>query len=185
MQRAFGRFMGKCLLQNLGQVGHTNGEIQRKGVIVMKKVILIIGIVVLVAAIVVCGGHYLINKPEGALLTKLENAKIPGLSSLQQQVSEKMEKAADTISKVTDGAVANSVIALFGKQTPAAVQAQAQKIRWEIEDVTAGGDSAAAMLRFCYADRLSGKLYVAVVRDGQGWRLEKIAFSELERQTAP
>ena len=43
----FGRFMGECLLQNLGQVGHTDGEIQRKGVIVMKKAILIIGTVVL------------------------------------------------------------------------------------------------------------------------------------------
>ena len=129
------------------------------------------------AAIVVCGGYYVLNRTRGI--------KLAGLDRLQQQASEKLEKAADSISKVTDGAVANSVIALFGKQTPVAVQAQAQKIRWEIEDVTAGGDSAAALLRFCDADRLSGKLYVAVVRDGQGWRLEKIAFSELERQTAP
>lgn len=143
----------------------------------MKKAILMIGTLVLVAAIVICGGYYVLNKTKGI--------KLAGLDGLQQQVSEKLEKAADTISKVKDGAVANSVIALFGKQTPAAVQAQAQKIRWEIEDVTAGGDSAAAMLRFCYADRLSGKLFVAVQRDGQGWRLEKIAFSELERQTAP
>lgn len=143
----------------------------------MKKAILIIGTVLLVAAIVVCGGYYVLNKTRGV--------KLAGLDRLQQQASEKLEKAADSISKVTDGAVADSVIALFGKQTPAAVQAQAQKIRWEIEDVTAGADSAAAVLRFCYADRLSGKLFVAVRRDGQSWRLEKIAFSELERQTAP
>lgn len=110
------------------------------------------------------------------MLNKTRGVKLAGIDRLQQQASEKLEKAADTISKVTDGAVADSVIALFGKQTPATLQSQIQKIRWEIEDVATGGDSAAAILRFCYADRLSGKLFVAVRRDGQGWRLEKNSF---------
>lgn len=87
-----------------------------KGVAIMKKAILVITSVVLLLAVVAGGfGLYIVNTPEYALKSIIEDVNDSDMEGLNPHLTGKAKETLDAVSSVTESGLFNTIIGIINQ----------------------------------------------------------------------
>lgn len=151
-----------------------------KGVTIMKKAILIISCVVLLLAVVVGGfGFYIVNTPEYALKSIIEDVNSSGMEGLEPHLTGKAKETLDAVSSVTESGLFNTIMGFINQNDYIGVlKSEIQEIQWEVDDVLKSKENAAVVLSFNYEDKLIGTIEISMIREEGEWKVDSIEFPE-------
>lgn len=146
----------------------------------MKKgFIIICSIILLLAAIAGGFGLYIVNTPEYALKTIIEDINTSGIEGLEPHLTGKARKTLDTVSSVTESALFNTITGLINQDNYIGVlKSEIQEIQWEVADILKGKENAAVILSFNYENKLIGTIEISMIREKSGWKIDDIEFPE-------
>ena len=146
----------------------------------MKKAILIISSVVLLLAAVVGGfGLYIVNTPEYALKSIIQDVNDSGIEGLNSHLTGKAKEMLDAVSSFTESDLFNTIMGIINQNDYIGVmKSEIQEIQWEVDDVLKGKESAAVVLSFNYKDKLIGTIEISMIREEGEWKVDDIKFPE-------
>lgn len=150
-----------------------------KGVTIMKKAILIISSVVLLLLAAVVGGFglYIVNTPEYALKSIIEDVNTSGMEGLEPHLTGKAKETLDAVSSVTKSGLFNTIMGFINQNDYIGVlKSEIQEIQWEVDDVLKSEENAAVVLSFNYEDKLIGTIEISMIREGGEWKVDSIEF---------
>ena len=146
----------------------------------MKKTILIISSVMLLLAVVVGSiGFYIVNTPEYALKSIIDDVNDSGMEGLTPHLTSKAKKTLDAVSSVTENSLFNAIMGLINQNDYIGVlKSEIQEIQWEVDDVLKSKQNAAVILSFNYEDKLIGTIKISMIREEGEWKVDGIEFPE-------
>lgn len=146
----------------------------------MKKVIIIISSVILLLAVISSGlGLYIVNTPEYALKTMIDDVNNSGMEGLQPHLTGKAKETIDTVSYVTDSNLFNTIMGVINQNDYVGVlKSEIQEIQWGVDDVLKSKENAAVILSFNYENKLIGTIEISMIRDEGKWKIDSIKFPE-------
>lgn len=149
----------------------------------MKKAILIISSVVLLLAVAVGGfGLYIVNTPEYALKSIIEDVNDSGMEGLNPHLTGKAKETLDAVSSVTESELFNTIMGYIDQSDYIGVlKSEIQEIQWEVDDVLKSKENAAVILSFNYEDKLIGTVSISMIREKAGWKIDRIGFPEFTK----
>lgn len=146
----------------------------------MKKTILIICSVVLLLTVVVGGlSLYIVNTPEYALKSIIEDINNSGIEGLNPHLTGRAKETLDTVSFVTESDLFSTIMGFINQNNYTSVlKSEIQEIQWEVHDVLKSKENAAVILSFNYEDKLIGTIEISMIREEGEWKIESIEFPE-------
>lgn len=149
----------------------------------MKKVVIIICSIILLLAIIVSGlGIYIVNTPEYALMTMIDDVNASGMEGLESHLTGKAKKTIDTVSYVTDSSIFNTIMGFISQNDYVSVlKSEIQEIQWEVDDILKSKENAAVILSFNYKDKLIGTIEISMIRDEGKWKIDNIEFPQFTK----
>lgn len=146
----------------------------------MKKIVIIIcSIVLLLAA--TAGGLwlYIVNTPEYALKTIIDDAITSGVEGLEPHLTGKAKETVDTVSYITESNLVNTIMGNINQNNYVGVlKSKIQEIQWGVDDVLRSKKNAAVILSFNYKDKLIGTIEISMMREKNGWKIDEIEFPD-------
>lgn len=149
----------------------------------MKKAILIISSVALLLAVIVGGfGLHIVNTPEYALKSMIEDVNDSGIEGLTPHLTGKAKETLDAVSSVTESDLFNTIMGFINQNDYIGVlKSEIQDIQWEVKDVLKGKENATVILSFNYEDKLIGTIEVSMIREEGEWKIDVIEFPEFTK----
>lgn len=148
----------------------------------MKKAILIISSVVLLLAVVVGFGLYIVNTPEYALKSIIEDVNDSGMEGLNPHLTEKASEMLDTVSSITESDLFSTIMGFINQNDYISVlKTEIPKIQWGVDDVLKSKENAAVILSFNYEDKLIGTIDISMIREEGNWKIDSIEFPEFTK----
>ena len=146
----------------------------------MKKVVIIISSVILLLAVIAGGlGMYIVNTPEYALKTMIDDVNTSAMEGLEPHLTCKAKETIDAVSYVTDSNIFNTIMRFIDQNDYAGVlKSEIQEIQWEVDDILKSKENAAVILSFNYEDKLIGTIEISMIRDEGKWKIDSIEFPE-------
>lgn len=146
----------------------------------MKKVVIIISSVILLLAVIAGGlGMYIVNTPEYALKTMIDDVNTSGMEGLEPHLTGKAKETIDAVSYVTDSNIFNTIMRFIDQNDYVGVlKSEIQEIQWEVDDILKSKENAAVILSFNYEDKLIGTIEISMIRDEGKWKIDSIEFPE-------
>lgn len=144
----------------------------------MKKTILIISSVVLFLAVVVGGfGLYIVNTPEYALKSIIEDVNDSGMEGLNPHLTGKAKETLDMVASVTESDLFSKIMGFINQNDYIGVlKSEIQEIQWGVDDVLKSKENAAVILSFNYEDKLIGTIEISMIKEEGQWKIDGIEF---------
>lgn len=144
----------------------------------MKKTILIISSVVLLLAVVVGGfGLYIVNTPEYALKSIIEDVNDSGMEGLEPHLTGKAKETLDMVASVTESDLFSKIMGFINQNDYIGVlKSEIQEIQWGVDDVLKSKENAAVILSFNYEDKLIGTIEISMIKEEGQWKIDGIEF---------
>lgn len=144
----------------------------------MKKTILIISSVVLLLAVVVGGfGLYIVNTPEYALKSIIEDVNDSGMEGLNPHLTGKAKETLDMVASVTESDLFSKIVGFINQNDYIGVlKSEIQEIQWGVDDVLKSKENAAVILSFNYEDKLIGTIEISMIKEEGQWKIDGIEF---------
>lgn len=144
----------------------------------MKKTILIISSVVLLLAVVVGGfGFYIVNTPEYALKSIIEDVNDSGMEGLNPHLTGKAKETLDMVASVTESDLFSKIMGFINQNDYIGVlKSEIQEIQWGVDDVLKSKENAAVILSFNYEDKLIGTIEISMIKEEGQWKIDGIEF---------
>ena len=148
----------------------------------MKKTILIICSVVLLLTVVVGGlSLYIVNTPQYALKSIIEDINSSGIEGLNPHLTGRAKETLDTVSSVAESDLFSTIVGFINQNNYTAVlKSEIQEIQWEVDDVLKSKENAAVILSFNYEDKLIGTIEISMTREEGEWKIDSIEFPEFD-----
>lgn len=148
----------------------------------MKKTILIICSVVLLLTVVIGGlSLYIVNTPEYALKSIIEDVNNSGIEGLNPHLTGRAKETLDTVSSVTESDLFSTIVGFVNQNNDTSVlKSEIQEIQWEVDDVLKSKENAAVILSFNYKDKLIGTIEISLIREEGEWKIDSIEFPEFD-----
>jgi hypothetical protein len=146
----------------------------------MKKAILIISSIVLILVVVIGGiGFHIVNTPEYALKSIIEDVNDSGMEGLSPHLTGKAKETLDAVSSVTGSDLFNTIMGFVSQNDYIGVlKSEIQEIQWEVDYVLKSKENAAVVLSFNYEDKLMGTIEISMIREEGKWKVDSIEFPE-------
>ena len=146
----------------------------------MKQVVIIISSVILLLAVISSGlGMYIVNTPEYALKTIMDDVNTSGMEGLEPHLTGKAKETIDAVSYITDSNIFNTIMGFIKQDDYVGVlKSEIQEIQWGVDDLLKSKESAAVILSFNYEDKLIGTIEISMIRDERKWKIDSIEFPE-------
>lgn len=146
----------------------------------MKKTILIICSVVLLLTVVVGGlSLYIVNTPEYALKSIIEDINNSGIEGLKPHLTGRAKETLDAVSSITESDLFSTIMGFINQNNYTSVlKSEIQEIQWEVDDVLKSKENAAVILSFNYEDKLIGTIEISMIREEGEWKIDSIEFPE-------
>ncbi len=144
----------------------------------MKKAIIIILSIVLLLAVIAGGiGMYIVNTPEYALKTMIDDVNTSGMEGLESHLTGNAKEALDTVSSITSSNLFKTIMGLINQNDYVSVlKSEIQEVQWEVDDVLKSNENAAVVLSFNYEDKLIGSIEISMIREDGDWKIDTIKF---------
>lgn len=148
----------------------------------MKKAFLIISSIVVLLAVIVGGfGLYIMNTPEYALKSIIEDVNVSGMEGLEPHLTGKAKETLDAVSSVTESSLFNAFMGFFNQNDYVGVlKSGIQEIQWGVDDVLKSKENAAVILSFNYKDKLIGTIEISMIREKGEWKIDGLEFPEFD-----
>ena len=146
----------------------------------MKKVVIIISSVILLLGVISSVlGMYIVNTPEYALKTIMDDVNTSGMEGLEPHLTGEAKETIDAVSYITDSNIFNTIMGFIKQDDYVGVlKSEIQEIQWGVDDLLKSKESAAVILSFNYEDKLIGTIEISMIRDERKWKIDSIEFPE-------
>ena len=133
----------------------------------MKKVVIIISSVILLLVVISSGlGVYIVNTPEYALKTMIDDVNTSGMEGLEPHLTGEAKETIDAVSYIIDSNIFNTIMGFINQNDYVGIlKSEIQEIQWEVVDLLKSKESAAVILSFNYEDKLIGTIEISMIRD--------------------
>lgn len=146
----------------------------------MKKAIVIISSITLLLAVIAGGiGMYIVNTPEYALKTMIDDVNTSGMAGLEPHLTGNAKETLDTVSSITSSDLFNTLMGFINQNDYVSVlKSEIQEVQWEMDDVLKSNENAAVILSFNYEDKLIGTIEISMIKESGDWKIDGIEFPE-------
>ena len=146
----------------------------------MKKAIIIISSIVLLIAVIAGSiGMYIVNTPEYALKTMIDDVNTSGMAGLEPHLTGNAKETLDTVSSITSSDLFNTLMGFINQNDYVSVlKSEIQEVQWKVDDILKSNENAAVILSFNYEDKLIGTIEISMIRDVGEWKIDGIEFPE-------
>ena len=146
----------------------------------MRKAIVIILSIVLLLAIIAGGiGIYIVNTPEYALKTMIDDVNTSGMEGLEPHLTGNAKEVLDTVSSITTSNLFNTIMGFINQNDYVSVlKSEIKEIQWEVDDVLKSNQNTAVILFFNYEDRLIGTIEISMIREDGDWKIDGVELPE-------
>lgn len=146
----------------------------------MKKAIVISVYIVLLLVVIAGGiGIYIVNTPEYALKTMIDDVGTYGMEGLEPHLTGNAKETLDTVSSLTENELFNTILDFINQNDYVSVlQSEIQEIQWGVDGVLKSKENAAVILSFNYEDKLIGTIEISMTKKEGDWKIDGIEFPE-------
>lgn len=148
---------------------------------VLKAIIILLVTVLLFGGIVFGAGVYIVRTPQYAMAKIMQDVSRSGMDGLRPHLTQSAQETVDKVTAVAENNLVGAILDLFGQTDYAGViKSELQSIDWQVEDILTGADNASVVLHFDYDGRLTGRIDITLVREGNEWKISGLTYPQFE-----
>lgn len=149
----------------------------------MKKARYIILTAALLIAVAAAGTTvYAVRTPEYALWKISRDVKKSGIEGLYPHLTADVKETLNEIISITESEMFGSIMDFLNKNDYSdKIISEIKEIKWSLNDILKGKNTAKVIVGFNYKDELTGRIEISMIRDKGDWKVSGIKFPKFDK----